>query len=95
MLFDSILINFYKKIKPAGRGWDTVKAIAKERNIHLEPSEEKLPLQLVSFVIGTVTVYSALFAMGNWIYGNTSTAILLTVITLAGTFFIIRNWRKI
>jgi Na+/proline symporter len=110
---DETLINFYKKIKPAGSGWDAVKqkaAIGLKDNfdkyviddslrtsdlIELEDSEEKLPLQLLSFLIGSVTVYSALFATGNWIYGNNPTALLLTAVTFVGGFFLIKNWSKI
>lgn len=109
---DETLVNFYKKIKPAGSGWDVVKEKAaiglsdpqdnsvidsnlRIANPVLEESAEQLPLQLLSFLVGTITVYSALFATGNWIYGNTSTALLLTTITFLGGFFLVRNWSRI
>lgn len=89
------LINFYKKIKPAGNGWEKVRAKAAERNEPLSASRENLPLQLTGFVVGTLTVYAALFATGNWIYQSTGTAILLTVITVVGASLLLWIWRAL
>jgi len=92
---DKTLINFYKRIQPGGNGWNPVIEKAKEQNIILEPTKERLPLQILCFVIGTITVYAALFATGNWIYGETTNAIILTVITGIGGYFLLRFWSKI
>jgi solute:Na+ symporter, SSS family len=92
---ETTLINFYKKIKPAGSGWNAVKEKAAAKGIQLEDSQEQLPMQLLAFVIGTITVYSALFATGNLIYGNISHALILAGITFVGGFFLIKNWSKI
>lgn len=89
------LINFYKKIKPAGKGWEVVREKAAERNIPLEASRENLPLQLTGFVVGTLTVYAALFATGNWLYKNEGTAILLTIATAIGGYVLFWIWRKL
>ena len=92
---DETLINFYKKIKPGGNGWNPVIQKAKFRNINLDKSKESLPTQLLGFIIGTISVYAALFATGNWIYGNFQSAIICTLIAIAGTISLIKIWRQL
>ncbi|MEM6967562.1 MAG: sodium:solute symporter family protein [Bacteroidota bacterium] len=92
---DATLRNFYRKIRPSGPGWDAVIQKAKEEGIPIEKEESQLPLELLCWVVGCVTVYSALFATGNWIYGNTQTAMMLTGITVLGGAFLMRAWRSL
>ena len=94
---EKVLINFYKMIKPASKGWKPVvkKAIA-EGNLD-ESSVEKgqLPLEILCMFIGSVTIYCALFATGYWIYGKLMMAIVCTIITIAGILFLTRIWGKL
>ncbi len=93
---DKTLRSFYRLIRPGGSGWDAVIAKANSEGdmIHKEKSGQ-LSLEILCFVIGVITVYSALFATGNWIYGNVGTAGLLTTIAGAGAFFLIRSWGRL
>jgi Na+/proline symporter len=92
---DETLIRFYQRIRPAGGGWTYIKEKAATQNIVLEDSKENLPLQLTGFVVGTLTVYAALFATGSWIYQETSTAIGLTVATGVGGAALLWIWRRV
>ncbi len=92
---DETLIRFYQRIRPAGGGWTYIKEKAVTQNIVLEDSKENLPLQLTGFVVGTLTVYAALFATGSWIYQETSTAIGLTVATGVGGAALLWIWRRV
>ena len=85
---DETLRSFYKKIRPGGSGWDAVIHKAKAEGVDIHKEKSQLPLELLSWVVGCVTVYGALFATGNWIYGNTSSAMLLTGITVLGGLFL-------
>ncbi len=89
---DDTLINFYQKIKPGGNGWNVIIQKAKSQNIILEKSNENLPIQFLSFIVGTITVYAALIATGLWIYGTTIPAAVCTVIAIGGTYFLIKTW---
>lgn len=91
---EDTLIDFYKKIRPAGNGWNPIIQKAHDRGIVLEKSSEKLPLQLLSFLTGTITVYAALFASGFWIYGETLNAIICTVLAILGGFTLFNFWNK-
>ena len=92
---DETLINFYKKIKPGGSGWNAVIEKAKLANIPLTKSKTKLPGQILSFMIGSIAVYSALIATGNWIYGNTSPAIICTILAIGGAVFLVQSMRNL
>jgi len=92
---EDVLINFYQKIKPGGNGWNKIIQRAKERGIALDKSKENLPIQLLSFIIGSITVYAALFATGSWIYGESTTALILTFVTLVGAFVLFNTWKKV
>lgn len=85
---DETLIEFYKKIRPGGPGWEKVIQKAKERGVKLDKSRERLPNQLLSFVVGAIAIYAALFATGNWIYGNTTPAIICTILAIGGALFL-------
>ncbi len=89
---DATLRKFYRLIKPGGNGWNAVLDKANAEGDTMQKEQGQLPLELFCFFIGCITVYSALFATGNWIYGNTTPAIILTGVTGIGTFILFRAW---
>lgn len=92
---DETLIKFYQKIRPGGNGWNPIIQKAKDRGIEIQKSQTKIPIQLLSFIIASITVYSALFATGNWIYGKTSPALICTVIAIGGGIFLFSVWNRL
>lgn len=92
---EKTLLNFYQKINPGGNGWNSVRKIALDKGMKLAEHDEKLPLELLCVVIGCVTVFSTLFAMGNWIYGDVIPALVLSMLAIAGGYFLFRSWAKI
>ena len=92
---DATLRRFYRKIRPGGPGWRVVLEKARRDGQPLDESPGQLPLELACFAIGCVTVYGALFATGNWIYGQVTSAAILTVISLLGAIFLFKVWGKL
>lgn len=92
-----VLVNFYKKIKPAKWGWEPVleSALAQGEMKKEELEQGQLPLELLCVVIGCFTVYGALFAVGYLIYGNGMSAAIASVITILGAVFLFRTWAKL
>ncbi|MEM6628819.1 MAG: sodium:solute symporter family protein [Bacteroidota bacterium] len=82
------LVKFYQKIRPGGPGWDSVIEKAQSAGIDLEKAQGQLPLEILCMVIGSITVYSVLFATGQWIYGHTMEAGGLTVLAILGAIFL-------
>ena len=59
------LVNFYRLVRPAGRGWEPIRHEA-----GVVPSESGFTQSLLGWVAGCVFVYAALFGTGAFIYGN-------------------------
>jgi Na+/proline symporter len=92
------LRSFYKLVHPGGPGWKKVIAEAEQENIALEKNKSKgwdVPVGILCMVLGSIAVYSALFATGNWIYGKWELAGLLTLIVIISTFLLTRMWKKL
>ncbi|WP_272148820.1 sodium:solute symporter family protein [Tenacibaculum aiptasiae] len=51
--------------------------------------------KIIGFITGTIGVYSFLFATGNWIYGKTLIAIILSVLTLGCIIVLRKIWKHI
>lgn len=92
---DATLRNFYKVIGPGGNGWDEVIRKAATEGVHMEKKQGRLPLELLSMVVGCITVYATLFAVGNWIYGHLASAGLLGLIALLGGGFLSWAWTRL
>ncbi|MDX2414542.1 MAG: Na+:solute symporter [Bacteroidales bacterium] len=91
------LINFYQKINPGGPGWNKVINEAKKQGIELRDENEKweMPLQILCVFIGTIVIYSCLFSIGSFIYGNILNGIILATIAVLGTFFLFKSFSKL
>lgn len=64
------LIDFYKKVHPAGPGWS---AIRREAGVSLEDARrngDNMSMALLGWAVGCATVWSALFTIGNFLYGR-------------------------
>ena len=76
------LKSFYKLVKPGGPGWKAV--IADDEELKTSEKGWDVPTGILCMVFGCLGVYSALFATGSWIYGNTGQAVVLSVMSLIG-----------
>ena len=59
------LLNFYRLVRPAGPGWDSVRAEA-----GVAASPDSLAQALLGWTAGCLFVYAALFGTGAFLYGN-------------------------
>jgi SSS family solute:Na+ symporter len=82
------LVRFYQQVRPAGPGWRPVRAAAA-----LAPSPDSLPQQLLAWTAGCVFVYSALFAVGNALYGRTALTAAFSVAAAASGVLLYRLMR--
>lgn len=92
---DKVLLDFYKKIKPFNAGWKQFLK-TQDNNEELESeAPSNFTASLLAVFVGCILIFSALFATGNWIYGNYSLAGGLTLTSLIAVFFLIRVWKKV
>ena len=93
----AVLANFYKKIKPAKKGWMPVIEKAKAANelVDSEVETGQLSLEIACMIIACFTVYGALFATGFWIYGQTVNALIATAVAVGGGVFLFQIWGRL
>lgn len=77
------LVDFYRRVRPAGPGWKSVAAIAGQ----VERPSESLTVQFVNWLLGCTLVYASLFGIGKlvfkeWLEGG----VYLAVAVVAGAF---------
>ncbi|NCC74337.1 MAG: Na+:solute symporter [Sphingobacteriia bacterium] len=92
------LRSFYKRINPGGPGWKKVVSDAKRDGIVITSEKDKswdVPIGLLCMLLGSFTIYSALFATGYWLYGKTLIALLLSGIAIISAFFLTKTWKKL
>jgi SSS family solute:Na+ symporter len=82
------LVKFYKLVRPAGPGWNAVRA---EAGVAASPDS---PAQaLIGWVLGCLFVYSALFGTGSLLYGRMPQFyawLVLFVLSGVGTWRVLR-----
>ncbi len=71
------LRRFYRKVRPAGRGW--VKVVGPEE---VDGPRDNLSLAFLGWVFGCTFVYSGLFGTGAMLYGHTLQGVVCLAVTL-------------
>lgn len=87
---DEVLLSFYRKVRPASFGWKKVL----DRFPNEKQEQGQLPMEIGLMLVGSIMVYAVLFAVGFWIYGNTISAIIATVVAIVGGVIIIKSWKN-
>lgn len=75
----TILVEFYKKVRPFGPGWEPIR---QQACLPKSNSGENIPLAMLGWTSGCALIWSALFAIGNYLYGRTTAAALLTGVAI-------------
>ncbi|HLK65855.1 MAG TPA: sodium:solute symporter family protein [Bryobacteraceae bacterium] len=87
----AILVEFYRKVRPFGPGWGPIQAKAGIAGAALEtePGAESFTLSLLGWFAGCIMIWSALFTVGNFLYGRMGYALgLFAVFVVTGTILI-------
>ena len=74
------LIEFYRRVRPAGPGWA---AVAVRAGATRGAAAERLAPGFVNWVLGVVVVYSMLFALRELLFGTSVMALVLIAVALA------------
>ena len=82
------LTAFYRKVRPFGPGWAAVRQAAGA--LPEDGDRENIPMALLGWVTGCAAIWSALFAVGNFLYGRLTPALILTAIFLVSGFTVAR-----
>jgi Na+/proline symporter len=80
------LVAFYKKVHPAGPGWAPIRAEAGA----IAAESDNMPMALVGWIAGCIMIWSALFTVGNLLYGRMEYAAGLAVVCAVTGYTVIR-----
>jgi SSS family solute:Na+ symporter len=88
-----VLVEFYRKVRPVGPGWKPIRdLVGVDANAHA--ARDSIPLGLLGWTAGSAMIWSALFAVGNALYGRTLQAVVLTAACLACTAVVLWVMRQ-
>jgi SSS family solute:Na+ symporter len=80
------LISFYKKVHPAGPGWTEVRKEAGVSEADAALHGDHMGMAALGWVSGCIVIWSSLFAIGNFLYGRTESALILTAVFVVSGF---------
>lgn len=88
---DETLQHFYDQTRPGGPGWK------KQSKASTKKSSERwsVPSGIIAMLLGSILVYSCMFAMGNFLYGNHITALYLLIVVIISAYLLIRVWKNL
>jgi solute:Na+ symporter, SSS family len=91
------LRRFYALVQPGGPGWQGVRDQGGRVNLSSREGTQgwNVPLGILCMLVGCVAVYSALFATGQWLYGHSVAAAILTAVSAGSTVLLWRLWRRL
>ena len=71
------LIEFYRKVRPFGPGWTRIRQEAGISAEEAKATHENIPMALLGWFAGCTVIWSALFTVGNYLYGRLGYALAL------------------
>lgn len=90
---------FYKLTRPGGPGWKKVVMQASDDGDPVDEADKgkawEMPVQILMVFIGIIIIYSSLFAIGNFVYQNSTNGFILLGIAAVGTFILFRLFGKL
>ncbi len=88
----AVLVEFYRKVRPAGPGWEPIRRAA---GLPAGASPDNIPLALLGWTAGCTAIWSALFTVGNVLYKRPGTAGILFVVFLISAAVLARVTRTL
>jgi solute:Na+ symporter, SSS family len=84
---ESVLVSFYRKVRPQVTGWQRVAALAPE-----VPQTRDLGRNLWCWILGCVMIYAALFGMGKLLLEHWGLGGVLLLVTVVSAWLM---WREL
>ena len=82
------LVEFYRRVRPAGPGWT---AIAARAGMPQGAAAERLAPGFINWILGIAVVYSSLFSLREMLFGTWGFAMVLAALALAAGVMLSRR----
>ncbi len=95
---EGTLRDFYRKIRPGGPGWKKVVDRAHAEGIILKKEADlkwDVPTGILCMMLGSVSIYSTLFAIGNLLYNDLVQASIFIAMAIISALLLYRSWNKL
>ena len=84
-----VLIDFYRLVRPAGPGWNSIRAEANLSPEEAKVKSDNIPMALLGWVAGCTMIWSSLFTVGNFLYGRNSLGFTLLAVFVTSALILI------
>jgi hypothetical protein len=92
------LIEFYKKVHPAGPGWAQIRREAGVSEAEAALHGDHMGMATLGWISGCLTIWTSLFAIGNFLYGRIQPALILSgsfIVSASVLIYVINHlWDK-
>jgi Na+/proline symporter len=88
---EATLIAFYEKVRPFGPGWRRIQA----KSMAAVVKGDNYPLALLGWIAGVAMIWSALFTVGNFLYGRMDYTAVLGIIFLISGVTVVQVVKKL
>lgn len=91
------LVDFYLRVRPFGPGWGPVRRQAGITEVQAREFDrtDNIPQAMIGWLSGVILIWSALFTVGNFLYGRMNYAWGLLAVALVCTWVLISTIRKV
>jgi Na+/proline symporter len=89
------LVAFYMKVHPAGPGWTKIRHEAGVSEAEAAIHGDHMGMATLGWISGCLTIWSSLFAIGNFLYGRILPAVMLTSVFLVSGLILIYVLNKL
>jgi SSS family solute:Na+ symporter len=90
----TVLIEFYRKVRPTGPGWKPIREAA-GLSADTKGTADNIPLALLGWVAGCTAIWSALFTVGNVLYMRSGAALLMSVVFVTSGLVLLKVFRTL
>src|SRR5262245_19360347 len=89
------LIEFYRKVRPAGQGWEVIRLEAGMSKDEAAQTGDSIPFALIGWVAGCAMIWSSLFTVGNFLYGRYGYALALGAVFVISGMILLKVVNKL
>ncbi len=86
----AVLISFYKKVRPSGPGWGSIRSEVEAADPQPEQEKDNMPMAFLGWISGCILIWSSLFCIGKFLYGQMTEGYLLLGATIISGLVLLR-----